>query len=193
MIITVNWDADEQSSSRHNLQSHTESLEFQGVIRLHALTQIIQGSENYPGEQMDDYAKAIHRLFKPEEPWEHTVQPNRWSSRMAADHLLVKKVLLPHLVPPESNVSYTVLDESVVDFLARLEHRRFVVERLVEGWIPMTTRSTKHSPSGLDYRGQRERLRLSESLVPYDELPESERNKNRHAIRRTLPLLLEQC
>jgi hypothetical protein len=192
MIKTVNWDSDEQSPSRHNLQSHTESLEFQGVIRLHALTQIIQGSENYPGEQMDDYAKAIHRLFKPEEPWEHTVQPNRWSSRMAADHLLVKKALLPHLLNPETNGVLAELDDIVVDLLARLEHRRFVVERLVEGWIPMTKKSTDRPPSGLDYRGQRERMRLSESLLPFDELPESERDKNRHSIRRTFPLLLDQ-
>ena len=192
MITTVNWDSDEQSPSRHNLQSHTESLEFQGVIRLHALTQIIQGSENYPGEHMDDHAKAIHRLFKPEEPWELTVQTNRWSSRMAADHLLVKKALLPHLMNPETNGVLAELDDIVVDLLARLEHRRFVVERLVEGWIPMTKKSTDRPPSGLDYRGQRERLRLSESLLPFDELPESERDKNRHSIRRTFPLLLDQ-
>jgi hypothetical protein len=112
---------------------------------------------------------------------------------MAADHLLVKKALLPHLVIPVANGALEKLDDLAVDFLARLEHRRFVVERLVEGWIPFSNEQPNDQPpSGLDYRGQRERLRLSESLIPFDQLPESEREKNRNYIRRTLPLLLSQ-
>ena len=56
--------------------------------------------------------------------------------------------------------------------LARLEHRRFVAERLLEGWLPLPAGLRGRGASGLPVSMQKSLLRLSHTLVPFDRLPE---------------------
>lgn len=63
-----------------------------------------------------------------------------------------------------------------VELLARLEHERFVEERLRDGW------SYSPGPKDVDRK-------TSPYLAPYDQLPEEVREMNRISVRE-LPMLL---
>lgn len=59
--------------------------------------------------------------------------------------------------------------------LKELEHRRFVAERLVDGWVygSVTQKS----------------LKINNTLIPYHQLPAGEKSKD-EAMIRVLPLLI---
>lgn len=210
VITTVDWDPPKQSAVVTEQDNLTE---FKDVRQVHALDQIARDSKDYPGDGMDTIAKAVHDEFSAEE-WDKTAQSNRWSSRMAADHLLVKKALLANLGANETNGKPLVITDPIVDLLARLEHRRFIVERLIDGWIPIPrescdcqhtaicafdSSSTKTGmptnvspPSGLRYVDQKNLLNLSKSLIPFEDLCFTEQESNRNSIRQTLKLLVDK-
>jgi hypothetical protein len=121
----------------------------------------------------------------------------KWSSRLSADHSAVKDALIANLEDKGTNKRRTVdLTQDEVEqnliFLAELEHRRFLVERLIEGWLPLATdgsHSSDGSASGLNYSKQKSLLRLNTTLVSYSHLPEAEQTKILPSIR-ALPKLI---
>ncbi len=114
----------------------------------------------------------------------------RWSDRLAADHIDLKLDLLasrpqdptmrdwrealandPERVAQALRVRLRTDSEARMR-LARLEHRRFVVERLLEGWLPLPVALRGRGASELPAGQQKALLRLNHTLVPYDRLPE---------------------
>ncbi len=173
--------------------------------------------ESYPGERSDRRAKVIHGFHagvfnatntdpagslqaRLDQAWRLAGDDFRWSSRMAADHINVKLATLGWLVrpmgsqdaqsgAPVSEMPAGVLDDpATLEPLMRLEHRRFVAERLVDGWLPLPTSHVgpQLAPSGLSYQGKAESqkalLWLNTTLVPFEQLSPEDQGKDKDLI-----------
>jgi hypothetical protein len=110
---------------------------------------------------------------------------------MSADHMIIKKIIIDQSF--SSNPDSNLVTADAINELARLEHRRFIVERIVEGWIPLDSNfendSVVGSPSGKDYPEQRRSFNISKSLLPFDRLPLVEQDKNKQVIKDMLHLI----
>lgn len=113
----------------------------------------------------------------------------RWSDRLAADHVDIKLDLAARATGDPVLRDWRVLlaadtervarpvegalrtDPGLRAALARLEHRRFVAERLLEGWLPLPAELRNRGASGLPASMQKSVLRLNHTLVPFDRLP----------------------
>ena len=123
----------------------------------------------------------------------------RWSDRLAADHIDIKLDLAARasgdpvledwrllLVADPGRVARSMEvalrgDPGLRLALARLEHRRFVAERLLEGWLPMPAELRNRGASGLPASMQKSLLRLNHTLVPFGRLPEVDREVDQQA------------
>lgn len=100
--------------------------------------------------------------------WEETKKgAYRWSSRLSADHIKVKLGILQKM-----NITTEELanNKGSIEKLARLEHCRFLAERLIEGWLPIEIKLVNHGISGLNKDDQKNNLHLNHTLVPFDNL-----------------------
>lgn len=144
-----------------------------------------------------------------------------WSDRMAADHLDVKLDVLaaccssPHATttPPAwqcltptwredfagrprdlaAAVESLLADPKLVELLSRIEHRRFVVERLVEGWLPLPAGRVGAGASGAALAEQKRVLKVNHTLVPFAALPRVDAGPQQDIDRcmvRAIPALL---
>lgn len=162
-------------------------------------------------------AQGVERALR---DWQRDHQEDfRWSNRLAADHIDVKLDLLAqraerlgasadttatlrrwrHLEnePPgvlDAAVEAALQSGEALQHLARIEHRRFVVERLLEGWLPLPPdrlrRNAGEAPDDL----QKKRLRLNHTLVRFERLAEVDRVTDQRAkdlaIVRAIPEIL---
>ena len=132
----------------------------------------------------------------------------RQSSRLAADHINVKLACVyPEaaangekplreaaladansglLTKPATTTADELSDNTKM--MTRLEHRRFVVERLVSGWLPCDV-----VPEGNE-RAERikynKSLKLNETLVPFVELSDTEQKKDQMIVE-CIPAILQ--
>ena len=152
---------------------------------------LVRAKEKWNGSTMDD---SLAEMF-------------RRSSRFAADHMLIKLALLyPELSGEEPRTLYDhahsqqergpwasdpeQLPDEVIKKLMKLEHRRFVVERLVDGWLP-TEEFTSGSEAEIQEKTRlNKKLRLNDTLVPFDELPAHQKVKDRLIVE-CIPKILE--
>jgi len=196
-IVLCYWD---------KLPDWAAKVPLNGVSYFHVTGKIFRSGENYPGENMDELAKLVNSSYsippdspKPESSFVEmkwaTLDPwSRWSSRMSADHSAVKDALITNWADAESDIKGRATRltsdevERNLDFLAALEHRRFVIERLIEGWLPLKNNEDS-TPSGFTYSQQKNLLRLNKTLVTYRDLPEEEKLKIAPSIR-ALPTLI---
>jgi len=160
-----------------------------------------RSGEIYPGEARDQRAKLVNHYYQTggtgqqgdidamlqdaDRMWKRASHEDRWSSRLSADHFDVKLATAGLSLDALQTAEGLERFESAVPFLARLEHRRFVAERLLDGWLPYATPKSD-VPSKLDYGQQKAYLRLNKTLVPFDDLPDSERSKDYAVIRAML-------
>lgn len=182
------------------------------VARFDALSECLAGGDAYPGERADVLAKIVHLAYdvgdvdaataqdraRADARWAAETDEFRWSSRAAADHVGVKLALLgvssgtarlddadPGTQPL---LSAMFADEATMQRLMRIEHRRFVAERLLEGWLPLpaTAQRAADNPSGLAYDGegltQKTLLRLNRTLVAFDALTDAQKQFDRRII-----------
>jgi hypothetical protein len=108
-------------------------------------------------------------------PWEHLSETLRDANRHVADHAPAKLWLLGLLdVEKAQSAESPLIDGDLLEFVARVEHQRWVAERALAGWTFAATRDDrfKHHPS----------------LAPWDALNEDEKEKDR-AVVRGLPSL----
>jgi hypothetical protein len=138
-----------------------------------------------------------------EDEWVNLAEEFRWSNRFAADHAAVKLTLLgfapadfePEELTLERIQRLTDAVQRETGFLERLEHRRYIAERLIDGWLPLAgSAPAARSPSGLDERAQKEILRLNRSLVPFPALLQADAEKDEaqvHALRVCLAVARE--
>jgi hypothetical protein len=176
--------------------------------------------EAYPGERADRRAKFIHWAYQqagglPARPAEAAAQADRawreqtqgddfsrWSSRMAADHIDVKLATVGlHVCADEAPATAaTCTPEQVrqrlqhhLPALARLEHRRYLAERLVDGWLPLpdSHQGPAAAPSACPYSpgpgSQKNLLHLNTTLLPFDQLHDAaDREKDQRVVQVTL-------
>lgn len=126
----------------------------------------------------DDYVSERRKRaeFSDEDPalvsWEQLLPDLKESNRRQATHICTKlREIGCYLEPLEAGRS-TMFEFSPEEFdrLARLEHERWMSERIKAGWI---------------YGAVRDPVRkASPDLVPWPELTEGSRDKDREAIRR---------
>jgi hypothetical protein len=181
---------------RQGLHDHEDDFSCNNVRHFYVLREVFKPNERYPGENMDGLAKMINAYWMRnrvistddamnEGSWTPSTAPDKWSSRMGADHAKIQEVLGAAVANPGSlstHLENNQRTETAGLFLrqARLEHRRFLVERLVEGWLPLATddsHSGVHSSSLLEAKKQKEVLHLNATLVPYDRLPPEMQSK----------------
>lgn len=126
------------------------------------------------GELQDRMAQAIHADYLQlvqetagessayKTPWAALNEDARDANRAQADHLPYKRMLAG------GDVSH--IDEQGLEFLAMIEHQRWAAHRYLNGW--------RFGPERDDER------RLHPSLLPWAELSDGEREKDRDAVRR---------
>lgn len=139
------------------------------------------------GETQDKLAKAIHidylQIQKEmaasesaayKTPWEDLSENAKSANRTQADHIIYKLIITGKLVTDIKNIQFSAEE---VEELAIAEHRRWEAHRYVSGW---------------DFGETRDDLRkLHPSIIPWEALPEPEKQKDRDTILR-IPKILEK-
>lgn len=180
---------------------------IQNVYPNHVLHDIYSTDETYPGEQFDQVAKRVNAFYSwtdkdvgqwsdenfVERKWTSLDESNKWSSRLYADHIAIKMSLIGATGLDEDQQGTTVHQQNKIqenlEWLARLEHRRFTVERLLEDWMPLAVGVDDEGidyPSGLSYQEQKSCLRLNKTLVPFDALPLEDQSRVRNSVKNLL-------
>jgi voltage-gated potassium channel Kch len=109
--------------------------------------------------------------------WDHLPENLRESNRAQADHIIKKLHTIGcdvRLVTNWDEPLYTFTNEEV-ELLARMEHERWMEERLNNGWIYGPVRDDEQ--------------KLHPSIVPWEHLSDMDKEKDRNPIR-TLPSVL---
>jgi len=110
--------------------------------------------------------------------WEDLPETLKDANRNQADHLQIKcRVITGSLHYTPEQIEHALSDKKILERLARMEHERWVAEKRLDGW---------HYTEG----AKNIAARLSPSLVSWEQLPESERQKDRDAVH-NIPSLLQ--
>jgi hypothetical protein len=146
------------------------------------------GSDQVLRETLDVEAKAIHDGYLKAEadrakregrpspmgstysmhPWEHLRDDTRQGNRSQADHIPIKKRILEVSDSAET-----------IELLAEAEHRRWMADRIFCGWRHAIVRD--------------DAKRLHDCIRPYDDLPESTKEKDRAAVHTAAAVGREAC
>lgn len=116
----------------------------------------------------------------------------KWSSRCSADHIYVKVALIGLNGNTAKKSDLEAGIQTSLELLSKIEHRRFIVERLIDGWLYVNN-SDKNPPakaSGMVYIEQKNKLKLNNTLVPFNELAQQEVLKDEKMVI-YIPLALE--
>ncbi|MBN2847696.1 MAG: hypothetical protein JXP72_04500, partial [Coriobacteriia bacterium] len=126
-------------------------------------------------EMHEVYRRDKERELRPDEPalaeWDELIPEFRRSSLRHAGDIFAKLALIGLEAVPVSGTKPKpyVIPEKQVEALAEIEHGRWNVERLLEGWHYGPMKDVKK--------------RISPYLVPWSELPDSIREYDRAFIR----------
>jgi hypothetical protein len=103
--------------------------------------------------------------------WDQIGEDLRQANQEQADHILYKLSLLGYGLEndPQAKGPPIVFSNDEFESLAKLEHLRWSADRKLAGWTYGKIRDNE--------------LRRHPMLVPYDELPESEKEKDRQTVR----------
>jgi RyR domain len=103
--------------------------------------------------------------------WDQIGEDLRQANQEQADHILYKLSLLGYGLEndPQAKGPPIVFSNDEFESLAKLEHLRWSADRRLAGWTYGKIRDNE--------------LRRHPMLVPYDELPESEKEKDRQTVR----------
>ena len=127
-------------------------------------------------------ARAIHEKYRQEQegksppedpamqPWEALPEDLKESNRQQADQIPEKLKLVGRCLRPAANAKSAGigLTPEELETLARLEHDRWMAQKLAQGWTygPVKDSARKLHPS----------------LVPWEDLPEAEKDKDRQPV-----------
>jgi len=136
-------------------------------------------------------ARAIHQAYRraqaqslPEDdpslsPWENLPETLKRSNRDQAAHIVEKVRLIGCTLHPKQDGGRRFrFRRGEVDALAAIEHERWMAQRLADGWRLGVRRDVL--------------AKTSPYFVPYAELPEPEKVKDRQAVR-NIPRLLARA
>ncbi len=142
---------------------------FGQVEQICTWQEIVEGSS-------DELAKFLHNAYSvrygDSRTWANLSETYRDANRGAADHLGVKLASIGYWVADDpSNWGRSVdltVDSEAKELMAILEHKRWNAERLLNGWKYGKVRD--------------DRRKIHPCLVPFEELPENEKEKDRTNI-----------
>ena len=123
---------------------------------------------------------AGDRTAESMKPWEQLAEVYKESNRRQADHIGLKLGAVGCGIAPLSDwdASLFTFGGEEIELMARLEHERWMVERLSQGWKLGPVRDDKK--------------KLSPYLVSWGKLPEDVKEWDRNTVRR-LPIFLAQA
>ncbi|MCB1937042.1 MAG: NAD-binding protein [Nitrosomonas sp.] len=109
--------------------------------------------------------------------WAELPETLKDANRNQADHLQIKcHILTGSIQYTPEQIEHALQDPKACERLAHMEHDRWMAEKLLDGWQRTT--------------GEKDTARrLSPALVPWNDLPEHERQKDRDAVA-NIPQLL---
>jgi voltage-gated potassium channel Kch len=110
-------------------------------------------------------------------PWEDLSERGRDNNRASIDHVAVKVARIGcRIAPQAAGAAGIAFTSEEVEQMAEAEHERWLVERANGGWT---------------LGPRNDEARTHPSLVPWSELPEPERDKDRAVVTAIPPLLAE--
>ena len=136
------------------------------------LAALLPDSPDRSGSGADTDAERLWRAYgiSPGETWATTQYEAKWWNRLAADHAELKLALLGltrETAAPELRERLARADAR--SWLARLEHRRYVCERMTDGWL------LRGEPKVNEFR-------INPTFVPFDELRPVDREKDLRVV-----------
>lgn len=141
-------------------------------------------------ERLDDLARAVHghyldeveRLQRPASPatvpWTQLAESYREACRRQADHLPTKARAIGFVIAASPAGFDSTLTPEEIEAVARLEHHRWMTERILQGWTYGSVRS--------------DAARVHPALLPYEALTDELRELDR-SVARNLPLVLARA
>jgi hypothetical protein len=114
-------------------------------------------------------------------PWDELLEYLKESNRRQADHIGVKLKAVSCSIAPltDWDAELFKFTSEEIELMAEMEHERWVEERLLEGWTYAT------EPKDM-------KKKTSPALVSWNELPDSEKEKDRNTVRQ-LPTFLAKA
>lgn len=158
--------------------------ELRSVATYH---EIVNPMRELIGEKIhEDYQRLAVARGEQAEPvrWSDARDGFRESSRIAADHLLIKLSALGLRLrrqsePGPEGKQFDSIKQSQLQLLGKMEHYRFVAERLLSGW------RFDAETASVDGREASKRRRLNSTLVPWNRLG-SDRKKDFDQVKTVL-------
>jgi RyR domain/TrkA-N domain len=155
-----------------------------GLVRAESIERVLD-------RKGDEIAIALHARYQDatkmlgwdspaaSKAWDELAENLREANRAAAEHapILFAAAGL-RIVEAGPGVEPVVLSSAELEFLARVEHRRWIADRVDRGWHYGSTRD--------------DHLMRHPALVPYESLKEDDREKDRNAVRVLLSVLAGQ-
>jgi RyR domain/TrkA-N domain len=162
----------------------TRLVAIGGLVRTESIERVLD-------RKGDEMAIALHAHYRDAgktlgagspaalEAWDGLPENLRHANRAAADHapILFAAAGL-RLVSAGSGIEPVALSSADLEFFARVEHRRWIADRIDRGWRYNKIRD--------------DQLMLHPALVPYEALSDQDREKDRNAVRALLSILDEQ-
>lgn len=182
-IIAMSDLQDARSFTKANLPSAN-------LLSLHIDYDLFQGmiQENYfPAEYVEELARKIHQSWLGKErnkkhvketaiSWEESAEETKESNRQqVVDYIRKLDALQYRIVPYSGEEGIRQFSEQEIESMARMEHSRWVIEKIVNGWTYGTPRH--------------DGLKIHDCLMPYEALDEQTKDNDRDTIRE-IPVLL---
>lgn len=174
----------------NNLLAEARSSFAESDIHIFGAIERSLGPETLLEAPIDRLARTIHQNYlekyppksgeKPslaQRPWQCLPENFKQANRAQADHIDVKlRVIGCERVPAQEIAAPFSFTAEEIETLAETEHRRWIADKRLAGWV-------------YGARSDRER-KLHASLVPWDQLSEEEKQKDRDTVL-IIPKLLD--
>ncbi len=152
---------------KYNITPETYTAEALFEMKIDRLAQIIHNEyySKLKAEGNLNPAKELHR------EWDYLPEDSKMQFRLQADHIWVKlrsinaKTVFSLKEGEEYNFES---DPEIVETLSRIEHNRWATQMILNGWKYGTVRDDKK--------------KIHPDLIPYADLPEEVKQKNRDII-----------
>jgi SAM-dependent methyltransferase len=139
------------------------------------------GAHVTPDAFADELALKVHNRYRTRvnaARWEDLPEHERWLNRHTVDHGRIKLALLD-ATPQGTAGEFEAALTAHLPWLARLEHRRYACERMLDGWIRRVALDAPDQAAQAEGRPKLNRYHLNPTLEPFDALPEDQRIKDR--------------
>lgn len=151
--------------------------------------------ERHPEELADVEAKRVWLAYQRvtgglvaagDEQWYALSDAELWSSRCSGDHMLINKALVEASKAEGETLLQACSRDDVLRWLTRLQHRRYVRERLTDGWL---SRPVDEGQEGI---AKLNAYLLNPTIAEGDKLVEAEHRKDLVIVERLRGLVEEE-